>query len=133
MELSPETLALLNPVLIVLVKAIVMLVFSFAGGREVVQALTGLLKKIPQLSDVSSPTLAFGVSCLVAFGIVVSTQLGIEAEFSSVLEIITTGLAGIFGIRLLLVGSKKNYDQDKSLIALFGATRSVVEGKVDHG
>jgi len=133
MELSPEVVALLNPALMLIVKALVMLVFGFAGGREVVQAVTGALKKIPQLKAVSAPTLAFGVSVLVAFGIVVSTHLGVEVEFSSILDLITTVLAGVFGVHIMLVGSQKNYEQDKATIALFGATRPDEDEVVDHG
>ncbi len=124
-ELSPAVLDLLVPTAEIIIKAVVLLVFSFAGGKEFVQILTSLVKRIPQLQVVSSPTIAFGVSTAVAFGLITATHFGFANQFESALAGLTTILAGVFGTRLLVSQSHETYTADRANgLAVFGASRS---------
>ena len=124
-EVSPEVVALLTPVAELIIKAVVVFVFSFAGGKELVQILTSMLKRVPWLEDISSPTIGFAVSIVMAFGMILAAHFGFADQFENTLAGLTTILAGVFGTRLLVSQSHQAYEADKANgLAVFGAQRA---------
>ena len=129
---SPDSQVTLQFLIEMVIKAAGAMAFSYAGGAQLVQMLTGLLKKAPAITNrISPPTIVFCLSFILSFGAALASHFGFFPQYNNAIAGATTILAGLFGTRLLAAQSHDSYVKDKARgLAVLGSSSASTQTSI---